>query len=405
MRLFVSFLFFFNSLYAFKLGIENISDEFLRSLSPDKSLKYNVALVTNQTGCDQKGNRTVDILLSKRLQIKHIITSEHGFSGTVPANRRVGHEIDKKTKIPIYSLYKDGVMGTVPSDMAANIDVFFFDMQDSGMRHYTKITTLHKILRVASAHDKKVVVLDRPNPLGPNMEGPLVDPLLISSISIAPIPIRHGMTIGEIAWYFNKHVLDKPADLHVVKMENYSRDMKMKELLVALSPNVHCLESCLGYSFLGILGDIRPLDVGVDTDLSFQCITIPDTHPSVRCNWNQLRTIFTQYGVHSVPYSYMSDRKKNVHSGLRLQVADINSLPSFSLLLDIIDFFKKSGLNFTFSPTFDKAAGTLLLRKFCMGTCPRTKLVRNVNDGLDQFIKNARDAFMYLPEPQVVKLK
>lgn len=404
-RLCVSLIFFCNSLYAFKLGIENISDDFLHSLSSDKSLKYRIGLVTNQTGCDQKGNRTLDILLAKKLKINYIITSEHGFSGTVAANKRVGDEIDKKTKIPIYSLYKEGKLGTISPEVMGNIDVLFFDMQDSGMRHYTKITALHTILRLAATYNKKVVVLDRPNPLGPNMEGTLVDPLLISSISIAPIPIRHGMTIGEIAWYFNKHVLEQPADLHVVKMDNYSRNMKMKELLVALSPNVHCLDSCLGYSFLGIIGDIRPFDVGVDTDLSFQCITLPDSTLSSRYNWKELRAILAQYGVHSVAYSYMNDRKKSPYSGLRLQVADINELSSFQLLLDIIDSFKKHGIAFSFSPSFDKAAGTQLLRKFCMGTCPRLKLVRSVNAGLDRFIKKAQDSFMYLPQPSVVKLK
>lgn len=400
------FLFYCDSSYAFKLGVENISDDFLRSLSLDKkSLNYRVGLVSNQTGHDQQGNRTVDILRSKKLHITYLITSEHGFEGSILANNRVNHSVDEKTKIPIYSLYSEGMLGTIGSDIMEHFDVLFFDMQDSGMRHYTKITALFTALKAAAAYNKPIVVLDRPNPLGSHMEGPLVDPTLISSISIAPIPIRHGMTMGELAWYFNKHVLDKPAQLHVVKMKDYSRNMKMKELMVALSPNVHCLQSCFGYSFLGIMGDIRPFDVGISTDFSFQCITLPDSYLSPRCNWGQLRGILARYGVQSIPYSYMNGRKNKLYTGLRVQVVDINAVASFSLLIDMIEFFKNSGVSFDFSPTFDKAAGTTFLRKFCNGTCSRMALVRMINSGLESFEKKAHDSFIYSPAPLVVKLK
>ena len=237
------------------------------------------------------------------------------------------------------------------------------------------------------------------------MEGPLVDPALHSFISIAPIPLRHGMTLGELAWFFNKHILKNPAQLHVLKMKGYSRNVKMKELLAALSPNVHCIDSCYGYSFLGMLGDIEPFDVGVGTSFAFQCIMLPESYLFSACNWDKLRGVLAKYGVQTVHYSYFSERKKKMLSGLRLQISDINHLESFSLLLEVVSFFKQAGIQFKYSRTFDKAAGTGLMRKVCDGDCSRVAFIRMVNAGLDSFIKKARDSFMYSPEPYVVKVQ
>ena len=194
-----------------------------------------------------------------------IFAPEHGFDGKSHAAQEIKDGRDVKTKIPVMSLYGKGTGKKVDPEMIKNIDAFFFDIQDSGMRHYTYISTLFTILKAAEEEKKKVIVFDRPNPLGKAMEGPLVESSLISFISIASIPLRHGMTLGELAEYFNQHVLEKQAALTVVPMKNYDRTVGIEHLHAPLSPNIASKESCHGYSFLGLLGEVKPFDVGVGT--------------------------------------------------------------------------------------------------------------------------------------------
>lgn len=102
------------------------------------------------------------------------------------------------------------------------VDILIFDIQDVGMRHFTYISLLYKVMEAAKTFDKPLIVCDRPNPLGGLMEGPLVEPSLISFISIAPVPLRHGMTIGELALYFNRYQMNNSVSLHVAKMKSTS---------------------------------------------------------------------------------------------------------------------------------------------------------------------------------------
>lgn len=116
--------------------------------------------------------------------------------------------VDAKTKLPVISLYGKYTGKNFDLAIVKEIDLFIFDIQDIGMRHYTYISTLLELLKMAEQHNKSVVVFDRPNPLGARMEGPVVESDLISFISAAAIPLRHGMTVGELARYFNRFVLE-----------------------------------------------------------------------------------------------------------------------------------------------------------------------------------------------------
>ena len=121
--------------------------------------------------------------------------------------------------------------------------------------------------------DKNIVVLDRPNPLGYIMEGPIVSSDNLSFVSIAPIPLRHAMTVGELARYFNKFRLKKPAKLTIVPMKGYSRTRGLNGFWPKpLSPNITNEQSCFGYSFSGLLSEIKTFDVGMNTEKAFQYI-------------------------------------------------------------------------------------------------------------------------------------
>lgn len=386
----------------FKLGVENIPTSLFKKVCPHKKNdSCMVGLITNQTGVDQKGVRTIDILVQRGCALRYIFAPEHGLNGVL-AERDVHDSVDKKTGVPIISLYGNGSGKMIAPEYLNTIDFLMFDIQDSGMRHYTYISTLLNTMKIAAEHNKPFVVLDRPNPLAKVMEGPLVAPELISFISIAPIPLRHGMTIGELAWYFNKHVLDKPAVLHVVKMKNYNRTQGfVGELVHQLSPNLQSLQSCYGYSFLGLLGEIEPFDVGVGTPMAFRCIALPENMHVPHDVWERLQTILSSFGVQSFPYHHINTKNKKKNRGLRLEFSDINDLHAFELFITILQFFKKEKITFSFSAAFNKAVGTKDVQELIAGNVSERQFFRHIHKDLQRFHRRAQSSFFYQPAPVI----
>jgi uncharacterized protein YbbC (DUF1343 family) len=176
------------------LGVENISAAACKKIMPEKESAWNVGLLTNQSGIDTHGVRTVEKLIACGCCVRYIFAPEHGLQG-IAAERDVHDSVDSITKVPIISLYGNGSGKMIAPEHMRQLDIVLFDMQDSGMRHYTYISTLLQSMKVAAEYDTPFVVLDRPNPLGGLMQGPLVDEGLLSFISIASVPLRHGMTI------------------------------------------------------------------------------------------------------------------------------------------------------------------------------------------------------------------
>ena len=385
----------------FKLGIENIPSHLIAQYTGNPALR--VGLVTNQTGKDQQGNRTVDILLKKGFKVVCIFAPEHGFNGKVEAGKEVGDERNQSVNIPVISLYAGGDKSKkIDPALLKNLDALFVDIQDSGMRHYTYISTLYEVLKAAGQEGKKVVVFDRPNPLGKTMEGPLVDPSLISFISIASIPLRHGMTVGELAEYFNDYVLEKRAALKVVEMQNYDRSFGLAHLHAPLSPNIASRASCHGYCFLGLVGEVKPFDVGVGTPHAFQLITLPESlalHPSV---WQKLAVQLKTLGVTTTPHRYLNERKKEYYHGLRLNIDDINQVNAFNAFLVTASIMKKAGVPIDFAVNFDKAVGSKQVRQFLLGDISYQELKKEINNGLQLFFQKAQAVFKYLPHPELL---
>jgi uncharacterized protein YbbC (DUF1343 family) len=410
-RVFKRFLFcffLFCSLRAqhipFKLGVENISATLLTTICPQKKKELCIiGLITNQTGVDQKGTRTIDTLLHQGFKVQYMFVPEHGLNSTL-AGHDVHDSVDKKTKIPIISLYKSGVGKMISSDHMNNLDCLFFDIQDSGMRHYTYISTLLNSMKIAAEYGKPFVVLDRPNPLGCAMEGPLVDSDLISFISIAPIPLRHGMTIGELAHYFNAHVLEKPISLSVVRMKGYDRCQGfMGPFVHQLSPNLRSLQSCYGYSFLGLLGEVEPFDVGVGTSMAFRCITLPEKMNVIPAVWKRLQQLLNSFGVKSHLYHHTNPKNHRNSKGLRLEFSRISQLRSFELFIAIVQFFKQENIPFSFSAAFDKSVGTRKVQEVIMGTLPQDLFFEQIKSNLHQFYERAKSSFLYVSGQKAIQ--
>ena len=197
-----------------------------------------VAVLTNQTG--MVGNEhLVDMLKSKEFNLVGILSPEHGFRGTADAGAHVRSSIDQKTGIPIWSLY-DGKGGKPSSETMDKFDVLIFDLQDVGLRFYTYYITMMHMMDACAQHGKEMIVLDRPNPNGFYVDGPILDMKHKSGVGALPIPVVHGMTLGELAlmingekWLPNK----RTCQLTVVACENFTSDMKY-ELPIAPSPNL-----------------------------------------------------------------------------------------------------------------------------------------------------------------------
>lgn len=388
-----------------QLGIENLTDR-LRQIARLERGPLNIGLITNQTGIDQQGNRNINILLRAGFNIVRLYAPEHGIDGRVLADHQPGDGMDHTTEIPVVTMYRvAGGMKEFSAEELSGIDAFFFDMQDSGMRHYTYLSTMVKVMELASKHDKALIVFDRPNPLGGVMEGPLVSPEYQSFISIIPVPVRHGMTLGELAEFVNRHVLKKQVRLYVVPMKNYHRNMKKPPFLTFLSPNIRSFESCKGYSFLGLLGEIEPFDVGVGTDKAFQVIMLPETMQHGSVFLEELKKRLITLGIQAEPYTTIKERAGNLPlQGLYLHIDDVTKHSGLRVLDSIIDVAHKTGLPIKPRTMLDKSFGSSLLSQYIRREISSAEFAAGCNAPLKEFFAKARTSFIYDPLPSVTLL-
>jgi len=262
-----------NQVASVKLGIDNI--EKVRPLFAGKR----IGLITNATGMNSNFESTVDVLYAKT-NLVALFSPEHGIRGAVKAGAAVDTMIDSKTKLPVYSLYGQTKKPTL--EMLADIDVVAFDIQDIGARAYTYIYTMAYAMQSCKELGKTMVVFDRPNPIGGmQIEGGVVKPGFESFIGMYPIPIRHGMTVGELAQLFNQE-FGIHCDLVVVEMTGWKRDMYFNDTglpWVMTSPNIPTPDTALVYPATGIFGGTN-ISEGVGTTRPFELVGAPwlDAH-------------------------------------------------------------------------------------------------------------------------------
>lgn len=238
-----------NSRAAIKLGNEVLLESYFPLIEGK-----NVGLVTNQTGVDSRGISFIEVLAATEgTKLAALYGPEHGIDGIDRAGAWVMSYVHPKLGIPVYSLYGATRMPT--QMMLKGIDVLLFDIQDIGARTYTYMSTLQYCLVAAKKYNKPLIVLDRPNPLGGMIvEGPVLEDPFKSFMGVDNLPMAHGMTAGELALFFNRHIW---ADMTVVPMENYHRVMVFLDTglpFVQTSPNIPDLNSLYGYMVTGLGG-------------------------------------------------------------------------------------------------------------------------------------------------------
>ncbi len=236
-----------------------------------------VAVLTNQTGIIGK-THLVDSLVSLKINIVAILSPEHGFRGDADAGEHVASSVDEKTGIPIKSLY-DGNTGKPSVDLMKQIDVMVFDLQDVGVRYYTYLTTMARMMEACAENGVKMIVLDRPNPIGFYVDGPILDMKYKSAVGWLPIPTVHGMTLGELAGMINGEKWLKDGiqcDVTVIKCQNYTH-ASMYELPVKPSPNLPDMRSIYLYPSTCYF-EATPVSLGRGTAHAFQMYG----HPNMR---------------------------------------------------------------------------------------------------------------------------
>lgn len=223
----------------------------------------NIGLVTNHTGRLSDGTHLIEKFIeSDLLELKAIFGPEHGILGNAPDGKSINDSSLAATGIPIYSLYGKVRKPTV--EMLKGVDILIFDIQDIGSRYYTYISTMYYCLEAAAENNIPILVLDRPNPIGGlHVDGPLRAEEYKSFVAIAPIPIVHGMTVGELAILFNNEgflTSGEKAELHVVKMKNWEREYLYNDCGITWikpSPNMPNLDAAILYPGLCLLEGVN----------------------------------------------------------------------------------------------------------------------------------------------------
>ncbi len=293
-----------------------------------------VGLITNQSGRDREGRRTIDVLdRAPGVRLRAIFTPEHGLYGV--AEGEVVSSRDPVTGLPIYSLY--GATRRPTPQMLEGLDALVYDIQDVGVRFYTFITTLGYCMEAAARNHIPIYVLDRPDPLtGSAVEGPLLDRDLISFVGYFPLPVRDGMTLGELARMFN-HEDDIGADLHVIPMEGWHRNDWYDETSLAWvnpSPNLRNLTETILYPGLGMIEGAN-VSVGRGTDTPFELLGAPWIDGGELARYLNARRI---QGVRFIPVDFTPRSAKfkgELCHGVSVQLLDRDALNSPELGVEL----------------------------------------------------------------------
>ncbi len=234
-----------------------------------------VALFSNHTGIVD-GRHTLDHMIERNIDVRCIFSPEHGFRGTADAGQHVKSSVDAPTGRPIASLYDGKRRGPDPK-IIDSLDVIVVDIQDVGLRYYTYYASMIELMNAAARAGKQFIVLDRPNPNGMTVDGPILDMRYRSGVGRLPIPVVHGMTLGELAMIANgEGWLDDSAkvDLTVILCENHTHQTRYR-LPIAPSPNLRTMTAVYLYPSLCYF-EATPVSLGRGTDSPFMIYGHPD---------------------------------------------------------------------------------------------------------------------------------
>ncbi len=357
-----------------------------------------VGLITNHTGLAVDGTPTIDLLhQSKVCTLVALFSPEHGIRGIV--DEEVRSSVDESTGLPVYSLYGETRRPT--AEMLKDLDALVFDVQDIGARFYTYITTMAYCMEASAKANIPFYVLDRPNPIGGGIvEGPMLDADRTSFIGYMPLPVRHGMTIGELARYFNRE--NKiGAQLHVIGMKNWERSYYFwdtGQLWMNPSPNMRSMTAAILYPGVCLLEGTR-VSVGRGTEKPFEVIGAPWIEPHRLAD--SLRDARLP-GVKFVPIFFTPNADKHQGAkcgGIQVLVTDLEKFrPVYAGLTLLSVLHKLYPEEFDVENVINLLGNADALKRIKAGQLP-AEVTRSGNSDLQKFLARRRKAFIYDPIP------
>jgi uncharacterized protein YbbC (DUF1343 family)/CubicO group peptidase (beta-lactamase class C family) len=324
-----------------KNGIDVLEAHGFRELHADASHPIRVGLVTNQTAIDGTGNRTADILAhAPGIQLAAIFSPEHGIAGKLDTDN-IGNSKDAVTGAQIYSVYGDTDARRRPTEEELkDLDAIVYDIQDIGVHFYTYESTLGYFLEAAAKAGKQIIVLDRPNPVnGVFVQGPVADPGRESFVNYWRIPVRHGMTIGELAKMFNAE-RNLGANLTIVPMEGWMRGDwfdSTGQFWINPSPNMRSLAEAELYPGIGMI-EATNISVGRGTDTPFELVGAPWINQSGSVTLARYLNARDLSGVRFIPITFTpatSIYANQLCGGVNIEITDRNALDAPELGAEI----------------------------------------------------------------------
>lgn len=344
-----------------------------------------IAVFSNHTGL-VGDKHLVDFLLENNFDVIGIFAPEHGFRGTADAGEHVANSVDEKTGLPIFSLYggnKEGIDEIIPD----GFDVLLVDIQDVGVRFYTYYITMVKLMDVCALHDKKMIILDRPNPNGHYVDGPILDMKHKSGVGWLPIPVVHGMTLGELANMVNGEGWlpdGRKCDLEVITCDNYAHQT-LYTVPVPPSPNLPNMKSIYLYPSTCYF-EATPVSLGRGTSKPFQVYG----HPNMK-----------GYDFSFTPRS-MPGAKNPPLLNKKCYGVDLSGLPNEKIFEEgidlsyVIDAYNNLNMgNHFFRPFFEKLIGVDYVREMIIQGKPAEEIEAMWIDDVEQFKKQRRPYLLY----------
>lgn len=341
-----------------------------------------IGIVVNNTALVGR-THLADTLKSSKANLVRIFGPEHGFRGDAADGEHVNDSIDKKTNVPVVSLYGKNRKPT--KEQLADLDIVIFDIQDVGARFYTYISTLHYLMEACAENGKKLIVLDRPNPNGSYVDGPIMQPELKSFVGMHPIPITHGMTVGEVALMLNGEGWLEgkvKCEVEVIKMKNWKHDDDYS-LPVRPSPNLPNDQAVRLYPSI-CLFEGTVISVGRGTPMPFQVLGNPEL--------KDMPFTFTPVSIKGV--SVTPPLKDQLCYGIDLR----NVTPPRKLDLQYLLAFYKAypDKEKFFGSYFDRLAGTPVLKQQIKDGLTEEQIRETWKPGLEKF-KLIRNKYLLYP--------
>lgn len=348
-----------------------------------------VAIVANQTSVIFKDNNKnythlVDSLLALNVNIKKVFAPEHGFRGKVDAGEHVTNGIDSKTNLPLVSLY--GKNKKPSAEQLQGLDIVIFDIQDVGVRFYTYISTLHNIMEACAEQNIPILILDRPNPNGHYIDGPTLEIENKSFLGMHPIPLVHGMTIGEYASMINGEKWLKNginSNITIIPIKNYTHQTPYS-LIIRPSPNLPNDQSIKLYPSLGLFEGTN-INAGRGTEYQFQRYGAPFLNQdSLNFSYTPISNFGAKFPKHLNKECFGED----------LHNVSIDASVSLKWLIEAYKNTTDKSLFFN-TKNFTKHAGTNKLQKQIEAGLTEKAIKSTWAEGLEQFKKTRKKYLIY----------